>query len=153
MVIINMYDSQKDKTCSVSTRKNTGLFDMYLVEELMLSNFAGGDYWGSLGLQGDQTSQSKRKPILNIHWKDWCWSWKFQFFGHLMRRGSSLEKTLMLGKTEGRKWRERKGKRYLDGITDSMDMNLSKLRAIMKDSNVWRAAVHEVTKSLIQLSD
>ena len=67
-----MSNSQKDKTCSISTWKNTGLFDMYLVEELMLSNFGGGDFWGSLGLQGVQASQSKRKPTLNPHWKDWC---------------------------------------------------------------------------------
>ena len=61
-----------------------------------------------------------------IHWKDWCWSWNSQYFGHLMRRTDSLEKTLMLGKIEGRKRRGWQRTRWLDGIIDSMDMSLNK---------------------------
>ena len=78
---------------------------------------------------------------------------KLQYFGHLIQRVHSLEKTLLLGKIEGRRRRGQQRRRWLGGITDSMDMSLSKLQKIVKDREAWQAAVHRVRKSQIQLSD
>ena len=76
-----------------------------------------------------------------------------QYFGHLMQRADSLEKTLILGKIEGRRRRGQQRTRWLDGVTDSMDMNLSKLREIVKDREAWHAAVHGIAKCQTRLSN
>ena len=105
---------------------------------------------------GDNLKKSNKHKQKNIHLKEISPEYsleglmlklKLQYFGHLMRRTDSLEKTLMLGKTEGWSRRGQQRMRWLDGITDSVDMTLSKLQEMMKDRGTWSATVHEAAKS------